>query len=246
MIVQHGIIYDVILVDSGFGGYFLPNELRNQGFKTVVLEEASDLGGTWHWNSYNGARADSKVPPYEFTNEDIWINWTWTEKYPGSAEIQKCFDFVDSKLQLRRDIKFNSRVSSAHFGEEKNVWHAATDSKSFETRYFVFRTGFVSKPLILWSGATELVSEQVAFPSTDREDSIFDITEGIATESNTLCGKEPQYAVDPLSCFLPRIDLWCERHFDCYIVLVWLPEYNVLPPFCVSTVSFLLLSETAT
>ncbi|TVY39116.1 Baeyer-Villiger monooxygenase [Lachnellula subtilissima] len=123
-------------------------EPQKEGFKTLLLEEASDLGGVWYWNTYNGARTDTRVPLYEFSDEKIWSDWTWTEKYPGVQEIQRYFQHVDSKLNLKKDIKFNSRVEKSYFDEQKGVWNVSTKSDTFETRFVVLATGFASKPLI--------------------------------------------------------------------------------------------------
>ncbi|TVY13236.1 Baeyer-Villiger monooxygenase [Lachnellula arida] len=140
--------YDVIVVGAGFGGCYILNELRNEGFKTLLLEEAPDLGGVWYWNTYNGARTDTRVPLYEFSDESIWSDWNWTEKFPGVEEIQRYFQHVDSKLHLKKDIRFNSRVEKLHYDEQKGVWNVSAKSDTFETRFVVLATGFAAKPLI--------------------------------------------------------------------------------------------------
>lgn len=147
MIAKQENPYDVIIVGAGFGGCYLLNEVRKAGFKVILLEEASDIGGVWYWNTYDGARTDSCVPLYEYSDPEIWNDWKWTEKYPHVAEIQDYFHHVDSKLHLKRDIKLDSRVEKAQFNENSGTWTVSTSAESFEARFFILATGFASKPL---------------------------------------------------------------------------------------------------
>jgi len=141
--------YDAIVVGSGFGGCYVLNQLRKRGFKTLVIDEAKDLGGVWWWNRYDGARTDSSTPLYEFSDANVWKDWYWSEKYPGWAELLGYFRHLDSKLQLKKDIRFGSRVVSAKFDGVDNIWHITTDDKAeFTARNFILCTGFAAKPYI--------------------------------------------------------------------------------------------------
>ncbi|KAK9383376.1 FAD/NAD(P)-binding domain-containing protein [Kockiozyma suomiensis] len=141
--------YDAIIIGAGFGGVYLLRRLREQGFKVLVIEEAGDLGGVWWWNRYDGARTDSKIPLYEFSDKNLYGDWTWTEKYPGWAELQAYFQHLEKKLQLKKDICFNTRVESAEFSDSSNSWTVtAKNGTSFTARNFILCTGFASKPNI--------------------------------------------------------------------------------------------------
>ncbi|KAK1634557.1 hypothetical protein BDP81DRAFT_451745 [Colletotrichum phormii] len=108
--------YDAIIVGGSFAGcYYTLDQLRKAGFKTLVIDDAADLGGVWYWNCYAGARVDTPAPLYEFSEEEIWRPWTWSEKYPGREEIRNYFQHVESKLHLKKDVMFNTRVVSADF-----------------------------------------------------------------------------------------------------------------------------------
>ena len=63
---------DVLIVGAGFGGIYLMHKLRQQGLKCKIMEAGSNLGGTWHWNCYPGARVDSEVPVYEYSMPEVW------------------------------------------------------------------------------------------------------------------------------------------------------------------------------
>lgn len=80
--------YDAIIVGGGFGGVYHLIHLRELGFRCKLIEAESDLGGTWYWNTYPGARVDSDIPAYEFSRPELWKGWTWTERFPGWKELQ--------------------------------------------------------------------------------------------------------------------------------------------------------------
>ena len=140
---------DVIVVGAGFAGLYQLHRLRRLGFKVKVLEAGVELGGIWYWNCYPGARVDTHVPMYEYAMEDLWRDWTWTERFPGWAELRAYFRYVDSKLDLSRDVKFNTRVTGARFDEAARRWEVATDGgETVRARFVVLCTGFAAKPYL--------------------------------------------------------------------------------------------------
>ncbi|KAL4810337.1 Baeyer-Villiger monooxygenase [Aspergillus unguis] len=147
--IGHQDKYDVIIVGAGFGGCYLLDKLRQQSIKALVIERGSDIGGVWHWNCYPGARVDTKIPLYEFSNEKIWKDWTWTEKYPGVEEIRRYFEHVEEKLHLKKDILFNTEVTAASFNADQSSWTITiNDGAELACQHFILCTGFASKPFI--------------------------------------------------------------------------------------------------
>ena len=68
---------DVAVVGAGFAGLYLLHRLRKAGFTTVVFEEADDVGGTWYWNRYPGARCDIQTIDYSYTfDPELESAWT--------------------------------------------------------------------------------------------------------------------------------------------------------------------------
>ncbi|MGH8722900.1 MAG: NAD(P)-binding protein, partial [Burkholderiales bacterium] len=106
---------DALIIGSGFSGLYLLHALRERGFRVRLFEAGADLGGIWYWNCYPGARVDSHVPNYEFSLEELWRDWNWTERFPAWDELRRYFRHIDQKLELSRDIRFNSRVAFARF-----------------------------------------------------------------------------------------------------------------------------------
>lgn len=76
---------DVLVIGGGFGGTYALWKLRQQGLRVKLVEAGSELGGTWHWNQYPGARVDSEAPYYAFSIPLIWKTWNWTERFPSSG-----------------------------------------------------------------------------------------------------------------------------------------------------------------
>ncbi|KAG5643364.1 hypothetical protein DXG03_001012 [Asterophora parasitica] len=139
---------DVLVVGAGFGGAYQLYKLRKAGFSVKVFEAGSNLGGTWYWNCYPGARVDSDFHIYQFALEELWKDWEWTEHYPGQKELANYFAYVDKKLDLSRDISFDTRVTAAHFDTTTDRWVVSTEAgRIVHPRFLVLCTGIGSKPL---------------------------------------------------------------------------------------------------
>ncbi|KAH8648157.1 hypothetical protein BGZ60DRAFT_499833 [Tricladium varicosporioides] len=140
---------DVVIVGAGFGGIWITHKLRERGLDVQCFEKGDSLGGTWYWNCYPGARVDSHYPIYQFSDKELWKDWTWTEKFPGRQEIREYFAYVEEKWNLRRDMRYNTTVSSAVFDESDNKWTLTCEDGSI-TRcyYFIPALGFAAKRYI--------------------------------------------------------------------------------------------------
>ena len=140
---------DVILVGAGFAGLYLLDRLRSMGMSVQVFEAGDAPGGVWYWNCYPGARVDSPGPMYQFSRDDLWRDWKFSELYPSWQEIRDYFHYVSSKLGLNPDIRFNRRVNEAEFDPATNRWTVrSSDGSVTRARYFVLCTGLGSKPYV--------------------------------------------------------------------------------------------------
>ncbi|KAI6855739.1 FAD/NAD(P)-binding domain-containing protein [Hortaea werneckii] len=138
---------DVLIVGAGFGGVYLMHRLRDElGFKCKIYEAGKELGGIWHWNCYPGARVDTPIPIYEYSLPQIWKDWTWTEKYPGYDELRKYFAHVERKLDIKKDVAFDTRVVGAQFNPQTHKWDIQTeDGRTAHARYLINAIGFAAK-----------------------------------------------------------------------------------------------------
>ena len=137
---------DVLIVGAGFGGIYLLHHLRKLGFTAKVYEAGTDIGGIWHWNSYPGARVDTNIPLYEYSIPEVWKDWTWSERYPGFAELRRYFDHVEKVLDIKKDIAFDTRVIGASFDQGTEKWVVKTeDGRTARPKYFILATGFAAK-----------------------------------------------------------------------------------------------------
>lgn len=140
--------YDAVIVGAGFAGLYMLHRLRNLGFRCLVIEAGSGVGGTWFWNRYPGARCDVESFSYSYSfSDEIQQAWTWSHRYALQPEILAYANFVADRLDLRRDISFDTRVQAASFDEERHGWRVTTDkSGAIDAHYLIMATGCLSVP----------------------------------------------------------------------------------------------------
>ena len=139
---------DVAVVGAGFAGLYLLHRLRKAGFAAVALEEADDVGGTWYWNRYPGARCDIQTIDYSYTfDPELESAWQWSEKYATQPEILRYLGFVADRYDLRRDIRFGTRITAATWDEPAQRWQLATNHGApVSCRFYIMATGCLSTP----------------------------------------------------------------------------------------------------
>ena len=139
---------DVVVVGAGFAGLYLLHRMRAQGRSVKVFESAADVGGTWYWNRYPGARCDVQSMDYSYSfDPELDKEWQWSEKYATQPEILRYLDHVATKFDLRSGIDFNTRVSAAKWDDDADRWLVTTDDGStVSCRYYVMATGCLSFP----------------------------------------------------------------------------------------------------
>lgn len=141
-------LVDVAVVGAGFAGLYLLHRLRKAGISVVVLEQGGDVGGTWYWNRYPGARCDIQTSDYSYTfDPDLEKAWSWSEKYATQPEILRYLGFVTERYDLRRDIRFNAQVKQATWNEAEQRWHLTTSSgPDVSCRHYIMASGCLSLP----------------------------------------------------------------------------------------------------
>src|ERR1700712_429120 len=137
---------DVVIVGAGFGGMYMLHRVRALGLSAVVFDVASGVGGTWYWNRYPGARCDVESMQYSYSfSEELQQEWQWSEVFAGQPEILRYANHVADRLDLRRDMRFETRVTSAVFDEGAHRWTVQTDRGDVvSAKYCVMATGCLS------------------------------------------------------------------------------------------------------
>ncbi len=153
--------YDVVIVGAGFAGLYMLHRLRGLGFTARVFESGGDVGGTWYWNRYPGARCDVESMQYSYQFSDaLQQDWDWTERYSTQPEILRYANHVAERFDLRRDIQFDTRVASAVFDEKTDTWAIETDDgKLTRAAVCVMATGCLSSST---AAATTDVSKAIS------------------------------------------------------------------------------------
>jgi cation diffusion facilitator CzcD-associated flavoprotein CzcO/acetyl esterase/lipase len=139
---------DVVVVGAGFSGLYLLYKLRKLGFSAVAFDEAGDVGGTWYWNRYPGARCDIPTTDYAYSfDPDLEKDWAWSEKYATQPEILAYLGHVADRYDLRRDIRFGTRITAAVWDEGGRRWRLRTShGDEVSCRYYVMASGCLSLP----------------------------------------------------------------------------------------------------
>ncbi len=139
---------DVIVVGAGFGGLCAVHKFRERGMHVQAFEAGSDVGGVWYWNRYPGARVDLPSIDYSFGfSDDVQQAWTWSEYFAAQPELIRYFDFVATRLDLRKHYRFDTRVQAATWDEQAHMWTVRTEhGDATQAPYLVMATGPISKP----------------------------------------------------------------------------------------------------
>jgi cation diffusion facilitator CzcD-associated flavoprotein CzcO len=142
--------FDAIIVGAGMSGLYQLYRLRELGMRVRVFEAGTNVGGTWYWNRYPGARFDSESYSYGYSfSSELLEEWDWSEHFAGQPETLRYLNHVADKFDLRRDIEFRSRVTAATYEEDTQSWNLTLeDGRHFRTRFLVTAIGPLSTPTL--------------------------------------------------------------------------------------------------
>ncbi len=138
--------FDAVVVGAGFAGLYMLHKLRGLGLAVRVFEAGDGVGGTWYWNRYPGARCDVESIEYSYGfDEELEQEWEWTERYATQPEILRYLEHVADRFDLKRDIRFNTRVASATFDDGTNRWTVRTEQgDEVDSQFLIMATGCLS------------------------------------------------------------------------------------------------------
>ena len=139
--------FDVAIVGAGLSGLCMGIKLQDAGIDSfVILEKASEVGGTWRDNTYPGCACDVQSHLYSYS---FASNPSWSRRFAPWHEILDYVLRVTDKYGLRSKIRFNHEVCSATFDERRGAWTLRTkNGDSLTAGAFVLGTGPLHVPLI--------------------------------------------------------------------------------------------------
>ena len=138
--------FDAIIIGAGVTGLYSLYRLRELGLSVRVFDDGGGVGGTWYWNRYPGARFDSESYTYGYSfSEELLREWDWEECYSGQPQNERYLNYVADKFDLRREIRFNSRVVSASFDEDEDRWQVELeDGHRSRAQFLITAVGLLS------------------------------------------------------------------------------------------------------
>jgi len=138
--------YDAIVIGAGISGIYQLHRLRELGMRARVFEAGSDIGGTWYWNRYPGARFDSESWSYGYSfSPELLKEWDWKEHFSPQPDTLEYLNLVVDKFELRRDKQFYARVIAAHWNDAANQWTVTLESGETATaRFLITAIGILS------------------------------------------------------------------------------------------------------
>ncbi|KAF2463895.1 FAD/NAD(P)-binding domain-containing protein [Lindgomyces ingoldianus] len=142
--------YDVLIIGAGQSGMYSLYRMHQLGLKSRILEAGAGEGGTWFWNRYPGARFDSESYSYIFSfSQELLDEWDWSEHFAGQEETLRYCQYVAEKFNLKKDMQFNTRISSAHFKQETNSWMLTDEEgRTYTSKFIITAMGILNQPTL--------------------------------------------------------------------------------------------------
>ncbi|KAL4781123.1 hypothetical protein BJX76DRAFT_363823 [Aspergillus varians] len=150
---------DALVVGASWAGIWTLNLLKRRGLNALLVDACDDVGGTWFYTRYPGCRVDTEIPLYEFSEPDLWQNWTWSQRFPEQKEIQAYLAWVTDRLNLRENLVMRTRVQRAEWVESERTWVVCVSGAAgapgadaggavYRTRHLILCTGYSTVPYI--------------------------------------------------------------------------------------------------
>jgi cation diffusion facilitator CzcD-associated flavoprotein CzcO len=145
-------VYDILIIGAGLSGLCSLYHLRERfpDWRIKVLDNGTDVGGTWFWNRYPGCRFDSESVSYGYSfDKELLEEWHWKESFSPQVETLKYIRRFAEKHNLHDNIQFNTTIKAARWNDENNTWTFVDDEgNEYITTFYVSCIGILSKPTL--------------------------------------------------------------------------------------------------
>ncbi|MBL4865157.1 MAG: NAD(P)/FAD-dependent oxidoreductase [Pseudomonadales bacterium] len=141
-------VLDAVVVGTGMAGLYMIKRLNDRGLNIQAIEAGSGVGGAWYWNRYPGCRADLPIIEYSYSfSKELEQEWDWSEVMAGQPEIERYLNHTADRFDLRKHIKFDTKVTDAIYNEDSNTWTVKTDQgDTYTCKYCIMATGCLNEP----------------------------------------------------------------------------------------------------
>jgi cyclohexanone monooxygenase/acetone monooxygenase len=141
-------VLDAVVLGAGLAGLYELHQLREQGLRVRAYDAADDVGGSWWWHGFPGARVDTESYVYQYLfSQELYEQWSWSERFPAGYEVLRWLRFLADRLDLPRDIRLSTRIESARYDEDRGRWTVRTDhGESIDTQFVVACVGSLAPP----------------------------------------------------------------------------------------------------
>lgn len=138
---------DAVVIGAGLSGLYALYRLRKAGLKVRAYDDAEEVGGTWWWNCYPGARVDTPSAPFYayIFSADLAREWDWAVTQPDQASILAYLKNFADRFDLRGDIQLRARIQEARFCEETQRWVLKTSQgERIDAQFLIAAVGSLS------------------------------------------------------------------------------------------------------
>ena len=122
----------------------MAHKLKQAGLDDLlILEKADEVGGTWRDNTYLGAECDIPSALYSYSFAQ---NPTWEYKWAKQPQILNYLKQFATDYDLRRHIRFGTKVLGASYSETDKTWTVQTNQGDLTCRFLVSAVGQLHHP----------------------------------------------------------------------------------------------------
>ncbi|KAL3457271.1 hypothetical protein BJX64DRAFT_296034 [Aspergillus heterothallicus] len=140
---------DAVIVGASWAGIWTCNLLKRLDLKVLLIDACEDVGGTWCYTRYPGCHVDTELPLYEFSDPNLWKNWTWTKRFPDRKQIQQYLSWATDHFGMRENLLLNAKVQAAKWDERSQTWSVSVSGgATYRTQYFILCAGYSTIPYL--------------------------------------------------------------------------------------------------